>query len=194
MGIAEDVARLERGIEALKVEYEHYFSGRARVEPQKLRGEVQRLITRWIGQPINNTMYKFRYRNLVSRYNTLSAYWSRTIQAIEDGTFKRDQFRLQNQERERREQEGKRERLDALIAGRNGAAAGQPDALFEQFLAARKECGQGGGVARKVFDNFLERQREEIQKRYGCTEVDFRVSVEGAKVRLVAKPQRSGGS
>lgn len=191
MSIAEDVARLERRIEALKIEYEHYFSGRVRQEPMKLREEVQGLIARWMGQPINNTMFKFRYRNLVSRYNTLTAYWTRTLQAIEDGSFKRDQFRMQIQDRERREREDKRRRLDALISGRTGGA--RPDTLYQEFLAARKECGQGDGVARAAFDDFLKRQREEIQRRYGCEEVDFRVSVEGSKVRLVAKPQRSGG-
>ena len=96
MSIAEDVERLERRMDALKVEYEHYFSGRARTEPAKLREEVQGIIARWSGRPISNTMFKFRYRSLVSRYNTLSAYWSRTLQAIEDGTFKRDQFRMRD--------------------------------------------------------------------------------------------------
>ncbi|MDP3939228.1 MAG: MXAN_5187 C-terminal domain-containing protein [Deltaproteobacteria bacterium] len=192
MSIAEDVERLARRMDALKVEYEHYFSGRARMEPAKLRKEVQSIIARWTGQHINNTMYKFRLRNLVSRYNTLSAYWNRTLQAIEDGTFTRDHFRMEIHERERRERDEKRQRLDAIITNRGGGA--QPDALYNEFLAARKECGQGDGVARQAFETFLNRQREEIQKRYGCTQVDFRVSVEGSKVRLVAKPQRSGGN
>ena len=191
MSIAEDVARLERRIEALKIEYEHYFSGRARVEPSKMREEVQGLIARWMNQPINNTMYKFRYRSLVSRYNTLSAYWNRTLQAIEDGTFKRDHFRMQIQDRERRERDSKRRRLDDLIASRDGGA--HPDALYQNFLAARKECGQEDGVGREAFDTYVARQRKEIQQRYGCETVDFRVSVEGSKVRLVAKPRRNGG-
>lgn len=191
MGIAEDIARLERRLEALKIEYEHYFSGRIRLEPCRLREEMQRSLARWIGKPINNTMYKFRYQNLVARFNVTSAYWNRCLQQIEEGTFKRDTFRMQLHDRERRERDQRRQRLDAIISAREGRPGGGE--LYQEFLAARSACGlDAGEVAREAFDAFLERQREQLRGKLGCEDVDFKVSVEDCKVRLVAKPVRGG--
>ncbi len=188
MGIAEDIADLDRRLDELKVEYEHYFSGRARIEPGKLRQALQRHLSRWHGKPINNTMFKFRYTNLVARYNSISAYWNRCLQEIEEGTFKRDTFRLQLRERERQERDEQRKKLDTIIAGRERRGA-----LYEEFVEARSACGLAAGeVGREAFEAFIMRQREEIQARFSCKDVEFKVSVEKCKVRLVAKPIRGG--
>ena len=191
MGIAEDVAKLERGLEDLRLEYEHYFSGRARIEPGRQREAFQTNLSRWRGKPINNTMYKFRYQNLVSRYNGVSAYWNRCLQEIEDGTFKRDTFRQQLHERERRESNERRVRLDRLIASREGR--GEGSGLYQEFIAARSACGLGSRDVRPAdFEAFLKRQRDEIRRRFDCEEVEFKVSVEDCKVRLIAKPLKGG--
>ncbi|MFQ5457612.1 MAG: MXAN_5187 C-terminal domain-containing protein [Myxococcota bacterium] len=189
MGIVEDIQRLERGLEELRLEYEHYFSGRARLEPSNLREAFQKNLLRWRGKPINNTMYKFRYQNLVSRFNAVSAYWNRCLQEIEDGTFKRDTFRQQIRERERREKDARRSRLDDLIARHEGRDSGED--LYKEFVAARAACGLGAGNVRSAdFEAFLQRQREDIRSRFDCAEVEFKVSVEDCKVRLIAKPRR----
>jgi len=191
MGIAEDIAELERRLDELKVEYEHYFSGRARIEPDRLRKALQGRLSRWHGKPINNTMFKFRYTNLAARYSSISTYWNRCLQEIEDGTFKRDTFRLQLRERERKERDEQRSRLDTIIAGRERREGGS--ALYKEFVAARSACGLSAGeVGLEAFETFIKRQREDIQSRFSCKEVEFKVSVEECKVRLVAKPIRGG--
>lgn len=193
MGIAEDIGELEHRLDELKVEYEHYFSGRARIEPARLRQALQRRLSRWYGKPINNTMFKFRYTNLAARYSSISAYWNRCLQEIEDGTFKRDTFRLQLHERERQERDDQRKKLDTIIAGRERRERGS--ALYKEFVAARSACGLAAGeIGREAFEAFIKRRREEIQRRFSCNDVEFKVSVKECKVRLVAKPIRRGGA
>jgi hypothetical protein len=199
MAIAEDLVQLERKLDTLKVEYEHYFSGRARLEPNELRGEVDRLVQRWTGKPINNTMYKFRYRNLVGRYNSLSAYWNRCLREIEEGTFKRDRFRMDLQDREARDRAERRKKLDARIASREGGNEASPpgghDALYRELLAAKESCGQStAGLDRREFEEVLRRQREQVRARFACDDVEFKVSVEESTVRLIVRPVKEDGS
>ena len=189
MGVGEDIADLERRLDELKVEYEHYFSGHARIEPGKLRQALQRRLSRWHGKPINNTMFKFRYTNLAARYGSISAYWNRCLQEIEDGTFKRDTFRLQLRERDRQERNDQRKKLDTIISGREWREKG--NALYKEFIEARAACGLAGGeIGREAFEAFIKRQREDIKSRFSCNDVEFKVSVDEFKVRLVAKPVR----
>ncbi len=199
MAIAEDLVQLERKLDALKVEYEHYFSGRARLEPNELREEVDRLVQRWTGKPINNTMYKFRYRNLVGRYNTLCAYWNRCLREIEEGTFKRDRFRMDLHEREARDLAERRKKLEARIAARGGRDEASPteghDALYRELLAAKEACGQStAGLDRQEFEKVLRQQREQVLARFGCDDVEFKVSVEESTVRLIVRPVKGSRS
>ena len=94
MGIAEDLTLLDRKLAELKVQYEHYFSGIAKTEPLPLRAQVQELVRRWNGQSITNTGHKFRYQTLVGRYNSLVGHWNRCVRELEEGTYKRDLFRV----------------------------------------------------------------------------------------------------
>jgi hypothetical protein len=193
MAIAEDLVQLERKLEVLKVEYEHYFSGRARTEPNELREEVERLVQRWVGRPINNTMYKFRYRSLVGRYNSLAGYWNRCLREIAEGTFKRDRFRLDLQERQDKDRAERRKKLEARMAAREGGnekrAAGGHDALYRELLAAKEACGQSTtGLDRNEFEEVLRQQREQVRARFACDDVEFKVSVEECKVRLIVRP------
>ena len=194
MGIAEDLALLDRRMNELKVQYEHYFLALARTEPLKLRTEVQSLVARWNGERITNTMHKFRYQALVGRFNSMLTLWNRSVREIEEGTFKRDLFRVSLHEQERREKEERRRKLLAGTRGRSGVedadatSRADDDSLFHELLEARAACGQKGKMTRESFEKLLESQRSEIGKRYECSEVTFKVKVEQGKVKLVAKP------
>jgi hypothetical protein len=199
MAIAEDLVQIERKLEALKVEYEHYFSGRARTEPSELREEIDRLVQRWVGRPINNTMYKFRYRNLVGRYNSLCGYWNRCLREIEEGTFKRDRFRMDLHDRQARERAEQRKKLKARIAAREGRDEASPaerhDALYRDLLAAKEACGQStAGLDRREFEEVLRQQREQVRARFACDDVEFKVSVEDSRVRLIVRPVKGDRS
>ncbi|MCE1227349.1 MAG: hypothetical protein LWW87_12850, partial [Geobacteraceae bacterium] len=77
MGIAEDLLILETRLKELITSYEQYFIGLEKREPLKLAEEVEKLVRRYAGTPINNTMYKHRYNNLVARLNTYRQQWTR---------------------------------------------------------------------------------------------------------------------
>jgi hypothetical protein len=201
MGVAEDLSLLERKLSELTVQYEHYFSGTAKTEPLALRAEVEALVRRWNGQHIPNTMHKFRYHTLVGRYSSFCGLWNRCVREIEEGTFKRDVFRVRLREQERQEREERRKKLFAHTEGRAGdkkegpepSTTGSLDDLYRDLLQAKADCGHGGSdLSREAFDRMLMRQRDQIRKRYDCSEVDFTVKVDNGKVKLVARPVKPG--
>jgi hypothetical protein len=202
MTTAQEMARLETKVEQLKMEYEQYFCGMVKREPYKLRDEVQKIVTRWSTTTINNTMYKFRFRSLVARYGSMRGYWDRCLREIDEGTFKRDRFRSNLHDLERKEKKERRGKLDSRLATNEileqegfgeRTDPHRCDALYEALLVAKEACGEStAGLDRQGFEHLISKQRELVRQRYDCEEVEFNVTVENAKVKLLAKPKKKG--
>ena len=89
MGIQEDMTILDSKVARLKVEYEQYFMRVVKREPLQMREEVERIIREYSNKSISNTSQKFRFNSIVAKYNSYKQYWTRTLRAIEDGTYVR---------------------------------------------------------------------------------------------------------
>jgi hypothetical protein len=63
--------------------------------------------------------------------------------------------------------------------------------VFQQLVDARMACGQGvDGMTRQKVAALLRKQEEEMRKKHGVGEVQFRVVVEKGKAKLKASPVR----
>jgi hypothetical protein len=185
--IAEDLVVLENKIKQLKFEYEQYFMGGRPREPVMLRGDVQKVVTRYSNTGIQNTALRFRFNNLCARYYALRRQWDGILKQIEEGTYKPHLFKAKLHERERGllEEPG---RAQPAPAAREETTAGGTD-LFEAYCNARRQCGDDpAGISREKLDQLVARQRAAIREKFGCDEVRFRVVVEGGKARLKATP------
>ena len=86
--MADGTDQLFSQLETLRLEYERYFIGVEKRPPYRLRDRVSREIRRY--DPGNQSVIKFKHRNLIQRLITLEQYWERTHRAIEAGTYSRD--------------------------------------------------------------------------------------------------------
>jgi hypothetical protein len=179
--IESDLNLLDVKLKQLKNEYEQHFLGSRPREPQILRAEVQKMAAYYANVPIRNTAHRFRFNNLQARFFALRRHWDITVRKIDAGTYERHVFKARLHERDR----------PASADRPKPAGAGSPD-LFEQYLEARRACGQSLDVDRKQLGQALEKQRQAIRSRYGCEDVRFRVVVEEGRVKLKATPVRSG--
>ena len=82
------VGEAENRVERLRSLYDQYFMGIERIEPQIARKDVERRIQILRRTQIRNTALRFRFQNVLLRYNTFSAHWMRICRQIEDGTYK----------------------------------------------------------------------------------------------------------
>jgi hypothetical protein len=176
--VEEDLRLLDAKLKQLRLDYEQYFLGSRPREPQLLRGEVQKLVAYYANVGIKNTGLRFRFNTLQARLFSLRRQWDSVLRKIEDGTYERHLFKADLHQRERR----------AGAKQPEQTRSAEPD-LFEQFVEARRACGQDAcGMDRPTLDALLEKQRQAVRERFGCKEVRFRIVVEEGRVKVKAMP------
>jgi len=91
--LAAAVDELDTRLERLRVLMDMYFQGIEKIPPNVVQKDVDRRI--WIlrREKIRNTGTRFRFQQIVQRYNTFGSYWQRILREIENGTYKRDVLR-----------------------------------------------------------------------------------------------------
>ena len=186
--IEEDLTLLDARLKQLRNEYEQYFMGGRKREPQLLRGEVQKIISYYANVPIRNTGHRFKFNNLRARFFAFRRHWDETQRKIEDGRYEKHRFQAELHDRER--------------GGAGPDEAGTPppeapvaerdlDQLFRAWIDAREATGQGSaGLSRERLAQQLEQQAAALRQRFGVADVRFRVVVEDGRAKLKATPVR----
>jgi len=178
-----EIARLESGIRQLKIQYDMFFAGSIPKQPLELRGELERIIRRHSVAPIRKYAVRFHFNALVSRFNSLSELWAKTLRALEEG-----------------------DRPAPAVADRAGSSeqviarctVKDPEKerdllklLHARLLDARKKAGDATG--KLSFESFVlsvNAQAGKMRDKTGCDKVDLRVIVVDRKVIVKARPGR----
>lgn len=185
--IEEDLMLLDARLKQLRLEYEQYFLGGRKREPQLLRGEVQKIISYYANVPIRNTGHRFKFNNLRARFFSFRRHWDDTLRKIEDGRYDKHRFQAELHDRERGLAEAATEKPQAEGPG----PSGELDRLFRAWVDARDATGQGSaGLSRERLAEQLEQQAATLRQRFGVAEVRFRVVVEDGRAKLKATPVR----
>ena len=180
-GIEGDLRRLEVGIRQLKVQYDMFFAGALKREPIELRAEIDRIIKRHANSPIQKYAQRFHLNTLISRYNSLSELWGKTIRMREEGD--RPAPALADRD-EPREQLVARCRFHDASTDR-----GELQRLYARFVETRKRLDAGKRVVSfEKFAQGVSNQSARLQKQSGCAEIELRVVLRDQKVQVKARP------
>jgi hypothetical protein len=181
VAIAEDVILLDQKLSDLITRYEQYFIGLEKREPLLLLGEVEKLVRRNAGVPINNTMYKHRFNMLVARLNTYREHWNRILKLMEEGRYSRDRF-ISDLHLRQKGMSGKKQ-PDAPLP----PVESDIDRLVNEFREARKACNLSTDkVTRELVESTIEKQKPLLAKQLGTENIAFRVVIENGKPKLKA--------
>jgi hypothetical protein len=84
--LEEDLQRIDDGLRLLQAEYNRFFIGAADIPPNQLHGEVRALVQR-LSQSTSTLRpgERFRVNGVISRFQVLSQFWSRTVRQFEEG-------------------------------------------------------------------------------------------------------------
>ena len=191
----EELDRFDNAIDRLKVEYDQYFLGFSKMPPDKLRKEVERTVRSYIGFTNPNTGLKFRAQNLVQRVVSLRQLWDRTMQQIEDGTYKRDIYRANLKSRAPEKPKAPSAAPEEVYEDAEEFEEETPrpkwNSVFEQYVAARSETKEGtSGISYDKLHDVLEKQAAQLMTKYNAKDVEFRVVIEDGKAKLKATPKR----
>ena len=181
MAIAEDVIILEKKLNELIIKYEQYLIGLEKREPLLLLGEVEKLVRRYSGVPINNTMHKHRFTTLVARLNTYREYWNRILKLMEEGRYARDRF-IRDLHIRQKETPARREPDSPPVTVESDL-----DRLVREFREARKACNlPTDKISRELIAATIEKQKPALAAKLGTNNLAFRVVIEGGKPKLKA--------
>lgn len=182
MGIAEDLIILESRLKELVTRYDQYFIGLEKREPLKLADEVDKLVRRYASTPINNTMYKHRYNNLVARLNTYRQHWNRILREIEEGRYSRDRFRANLHESQRGSSSSQ-----LKYSEQPSPKETDLDRVYAELVEARRSCKLPvDSITREQLAATLDKQRPLLTQRLGTNEIQFRVVIEDGKPKIKA--------
>jgi len=180
-GIEADIARLESKLKQLKVQYDMFFVGALSHEPLHLRSEVEKLIRHHTHTGMRNYAHRFHFNALVSRFNSLSELWAKTIRTMEEGDRRQPALTDRAQAREQ------------LIA-RARVTDGEPDEeslrrLYDRYVSARESLGEEKcRVSYEKFVRGISNQTRSLRKESGCAEIELRVVLRDQKVQVKARP------
>jgi hypothetical protein len=186
---ADELATLDIKLKQLRFEYEQYFTGSRPREPILLRGDVNKIVTKYSNTGIQNTALRFKFNNLCARFFAMRRRWDEVLRKIEAGTYERHIFKAKLHERER----GIVEDAPTPRAEQHDETTDGGTDLFEAYRKAKGECGEDvASMTREKLDQVIAKQRDAICAKTGCDDVRFRVVVEGGKAKLKATPVKKG--
>lgn len=181
MAIADDVILLDQKLSGLIIKYEQYFIGLEKREPLQLLDEVEKLVRRNSGIPINNTMHKHRFTMLVARLNTYREHWNRILKLMEEGRYSRDRFISELRLRHKEKPEKTRDDLP------HATTEHDLDRLVHEFREARKACNMPADkITRELVAATIEKQKPSLTAKLGTENFAFRVVIEDGKPKLKA--------
>ena len=191
----EELDRLEEDIRKLKNKYDQFFTGITRMPPQHERHLLEVAIFEIGKQKMRESSRRFRYNQLLSRYNQYRELWGRKMREREEGPldFRRRQAALNEpsappppqQNTGARVTSGNSDSYVKLSTESNGEAIRD---LFNQIENEHRKLGKNPTLTFEQLRNMVEKQSEQVRTRYNVNVVGFRVDVVDGKVKLKAKP------
>ena len=167
--------RIEEGLNELKRQYDLFFQGTRRAEPQEERRVLGWMVRRMGQRQLPNTSDQFRFSGLQNRFNSYASLWTRMVRDLEEGRLTRDS-------------RGKVSR--AAPAGRETIPPDQLEQALEQLRNARRECGIPTEDRDLVaLREILRIRAAEIAENTGARQIEFRVTIEGGKPKVRASPR-----
>ena len=166
--IAEMLRKLEEQISNLRVEFEQYFAGVIRFQPEKLKMEVERNFRMLLKAPLKNSELNFRARSLKYRFNTLDSYWKRVLKEKEEGRYHKDVFKFDF--REKRRAQAKRSK------SKEGVAEKQIQNIFEVYSRALVERGfSSSEVSLEAFRAALSQRAASLKNQNPGKKIKFSI-------------------
>lgn len=180
----------EHTIFQLKINYDKYFNGFEKLEPSAERDRARRALMELEQDCPNNTAQRHKLLALKSRYSSYELYWQRNLVQIERGTHPKFKFRAAAKDRERAALDAKTPPPPAATAAEDRARREDRayQAVFDKYLEARKQCGQGTDLSFDAVRKALKDQVEAMKAKTGCRTVKFRIAVEDGKAKVKAVP------
>jgi hypothetical protein len=190
-----ELDKLEEDIRKVKNKYDQFFAGITKMPPQHERHLIEVFIHEIGKQKMRENARRFRYNQLLSRFNQYRELWGRKMREREEGPidFRRRKAALEEPVQATAPPRPAATRVTSrssdsyvkLVPGANGEAIRD---LYNQIEKEHQKLGKEPNVTFEQLRSMVEKQSETVRERYNVDVVGFRVDVVDGKVKLKAKP------
>jgi hypothetical protein len=187
----EELDKLEEDIRKLKNKYDQFFTGITRMPPRHERHLIEVFIFELGKQKMRENARRFRYNQLLSRYNQFREMWARKMREREEGPldFRRRRAALS-------------EPVETPAAPRVTSATANPYVvrvtpgsngeelrrLYGEIEKEHMKLGRQTSITYEQMSAMVQKQSDLLRERYHVNAVAFRIDVVDGKVKLKAKP------
>ena len=192
----DELDKLEEDIRILKNKYDQFFGGLQKFPPMMDRRHVEVAIYEIGKQKMRDNARRFRYQQLLTRYNQFREMWGRKMREREEGPleFRRRQAALNEPSEppppppppaQPRVTSNGADPYVKVTPGTNGEAIRR---LHDQIERENLKMGRVSNVTVEQLTQMVEKQTELVRTKYHVSTVAFRVETVDGKVKLKAKP------
>jgi hypothetical protein len=181
----EDLDFLEDGIRRLKIEYDIYFNGHRKKPPEELRLRIEKIVRKLAEVADMNFGQRFRYNTLIARYYVYKDKFRRTMMEKESGLKDREAVPAAPKAPATESEKPQGVRVSIADAAQDEEKVRQ---LYDYVQAIRgSQADQPASISYQQFANYIARQTENIRGKYGCSTVEFNISLEENSIRFTAR-------
>jgi len=178
--VREELDKLERSVEDLRLQFEQYFTGVIPLSPERLHNDVKRRFRKLLKAPFKSSEMSFKLRAIKGRYQTLHSYWQRVLRQREDGTYSKDVFKANLREKAALE--------DERSKTTQGATEHAMQNLFRVYKdAVERNVGKSQDVDYGAFQKAILQRTAEFKTRNQGKKVSFKVVIKDGKVTIKAQ-------
>lgn len=191
----DELDKLEEDIRILKNKYDQFFMGNIKFPPMMDRRNIEVAIFEIGKQKMRDNARRFRYQQLLTRYNQFREMWGRKMREREEGPldFRRRQAALNEPAAPPPPPPAAPPRVTPngadpyvkMTPGTNGEAIRR---LYDQIEREHLKMGKMSQVTIEQLTQMVEKQTEVVRTKYHVSTVAFRVETVDGKVKLKAKP------
>lgn len=191
----DELDKLEEDIRILKNKYDQFFSGIQKFPPMMDRRKIENVIYEIGKQKMRDNTRRFRFQQLLTRYNQFRELWGRRMREREEGPmdFRRRQAALNEPAAPPPPPPAAQPRVTSngadpyvkMTPGTNGEAIRR---LYDQIEREHLKMGKMPQVTIEQLTQMVEKQTEVVRTKYHVSTVAFRVETVDGKVKLKAKP------
>ena len=190
----DELDKLEEDIRKLKSKYDQFFSNIQKFPPMHERRLLEVYIYELGKQKMRDNARRFRYSQLLTRYNQLRELWGRRMREREEGPldFRRRQAALNEPlppppdlKPSPRVTSPKADPYVRVAPGTNGEEIKR---LYGDIEKEHLKLGRLPNITMEQLKSMVQKQSEVVREKYHVAVVAFRVDVVDGKVKLKAKP------
>lgn len=177
--IAAMLSKLDEQIQTLRIEFEQYFSGVLKFQPEKLKAEVERGFRQLLKAPLKNAELNFRARSLKYRYNSLDTYWRRVLREKEEGRYHKDVFKAAHKKT--------RQERSERLKSKAGMLERQMQNIFDVYSKSLEKAGfKSSEVSFDAFHQALSQRAAQLKKENPGKKVKFSIVLKDGKPSVEA--------